>query len=515
MRIVCRVMLVFLVFLVSSFVGSDVPHQTVSDPNAHYSQIVDLILERSYFAKNDSVWKAELKRCFKDHANGNIPITQKDINSMGNKESYVIKKCFKEDIRGAYFTPEAYAEFLYDMSGEVEGIGIIIRSRKSGGYTEAYVEALLPGGPASKSGIIPGDRIIAIGQYGLGGVGLLFSFENDQLDKEKGILIKKVLPLGAAALSGKIVLGDRIVAVASHSNKFQDVKTLPPETFLGTLFGTVGERIGLRVRHADGTIEEVFLHRTEQITVVKDMTPQEVMRNIRGKAGTKVVLHIQRKGTNHFKIILERAVVPVHYVSAAIFEDKNGLIGYVKISKFEGEFVKKDLSPALERFEREGVAKKIILDLRGNPGGRMYLAHQMLHLFLKKTGKPYLVLDYRTNKESTILNKNGKYSDWKIAVLVDGGSASASEIVGGVLQEQGWKLFGEKTYGKGSVQEVIKLKNNGGFKVTRAIYRLANGKTPEDGGLLPDFPVANPENTKFGSPEDAQLKKAIEYLSDL
>jgi carboxyl-terminal processing protease len=161
---------------------------------------------------------------------------------------------------------------------------------------------------------------------------------------------------------------------------------------------------------------------------------------------------------------------------------------------------------------------RIILDLRDNLGGRVGDAVKLIGFFIKKKNKLFLTLDYKEgndrSKKEFISTHRGEYADWKGAILVNKNSASASEIVAGALQLEGFKLFGERTYGKGSAQSVTQLNNGGGFKLTIAIYSFSNGKSPNGIGLMPDMEISN-QPTPMKMVQDPQLDAALHYLQSV
>lgn len=136
----------------------------------------------------------------------------------------------------------------------------------------------------------------------------------------------------------------------------------------------------------------------------------------------------------------------------------------------------------------------------------------------KEKDKSFLTLHLKEGndmpKKEFISADRGEYADWKGIILVNKNSASASEIVAGALQIEGFKLFGERTYGKGSAQSITRLSNEGGFKLTIALYNFADGKTPEGVGLRPDMEISN-QSVSMNLVRDTQLDAAINYLQNV
>ncbi|MER3446096.1 MAG: hypothetical protein C4291_04325 [Candidatus Dadabacteria bacterium] len=245
-------------------------------------------------------------------------------------------------------------------------------------------------------------------------------------------------------------------------------------------------------------------------SVIGESSNQITLR-IRGPVGTRVTLNIWRSGQELGNVTLTRSNIDIRLVDHKIYNNK---IGYLRIYSFEGDLVDDRISPILKEFRAKGV-DRVILDLRNNLGGSVKEAAKLIGLFIKEKNKPFLTLHLKEgndNRKEFISNGRGEYADWEGVVLVNKNSASASEIVAGALQLEGFRLFGERTYGKGSAQSVNQLSNGGGFKLTIAIYYFANGKSPEGVGLTPDVEINNQSTPMF---QDAQLDAAIHYLQGL
>lgn len=164
------------------------------------------------------------------------------------------------------------------------------------------------------------------------------------------------------------------------------------------------------------------------------------------------------------------------------------------------------MAPLLEELKGQG-AQALVVDLRGNPGGFQDETLSTYDFFSPAADIP--LIEIRERLEGEIVSevsraeKRGEYADWKIAVLIDANSASASEILARLLQLNGALLFGERTYGKGSVQIDVPLANNGKFKFTSAMYYFsATGETIDGVGIMPDVETDRP------------LELALEYLRE-
>ena len=269
-------------------------------------------------------------------------------------------------------------------------------------------------------------------------------------------------------------------------------------TVIAPLEGTPAERAGLR---AGDKILKVNGEETE------NMSLEEAVSKIRGRPGTKVILTIIREEwiePKDFEITREVINVPV-IKSKFIAPD----IGYIKINSFGAKTYSEFLRDYYS-LKNQG-SRKFIIDLRNNPGGFLEMAIKMSELFLPR-GKIILKEVTRGEGTKTILSEGpGNLVSEKIVILINKGSASASEIFAGSLKDNlGTKLIGEKTYGKGSVQQAFTLNGNL-LKLTIAYWLTPQGTKIEGNGLKPDIEVKDNEETK----EDEVLDKAVEVIRNL
>jgi carboxyl-terminal processing protease len=242
-----------------------------------------------------------------------------------------------------------------------------------------------------------------------------------------------------------------------------------------------------------------------------DMTIDEAVNLMRGPKGTKVVLTIFREGwTNEKEIEIIRDVIEVPSLK---WEIKEGNIAYLKLYQFSEKAIF-DFKEAAIQILNSG-AKKIILDLRNNPGGYLEVAQEISGWFLEK-GDPVVIEDFGGGKEQKIFRSPGpsQFSDYPIVVLINGGSASGAEILAGALRDnRGILLIGEKTFGKGSIQELEKLKE-GALKITVAKWLTPKGELITDKGLEPDIKIEMKEED-YEEGRDPQLDKALEVIKQL
>ena len=219
---------------------------------------------------------------------------------------------------------------------------------------------------------------------------------------------------------------------------------------------------------------------------VVGMTLNDAVNKMRGKPGSKIRLTIRRTNEKPFDVTLKREEIKIQSVKSEIRADD---VVYVRISSFS-ENVDKSIEKIITKAKEENKIKGIVLDVRNNPGGLLDQAVAVSDLFLDQ-GE--IVSTRSRNPEDTVrfTAKDGDISDGlPIVVLINDGSASASEIVAGALQDHKRAiLLGEKTFGKGSVQTVVPLGDYGAMRLTTARYYTPSGKSIQAKGIEPDVVV--------------------------
>lgn len=222
---------------------------------------------------------------------------------------------------------------------------------------------------------------------------------------------------------------------------------------------------------------------------------------IKGEAGSTVELEIQR-GTEVFKKTVTRRSVEIKDSTSKVLD---GNIGYIALSTFDTDCSKK-IKKYMEEFQNKGISS-VILDLRNNTGGVVDEAVKISELFVEKD-KAVLCSYNKAENETIIKSKSGKYKDINLVLLVNGYSASASEIVTAALKDnKAATVIGTRTYGKGVMQEIQPL-FDGAIKVTIEEFKTPNGDKINKKGITPDIVIEDDANTI----EDEQLQKAIEIL---
>jgi len=220
----------------------------------------------------------------------------------------------------------------------------------------------------------------------------------------------------------------------------------------------------------------------------KDMTLVDAVKKMRGLKGTKINLTIRREGANDLlDVSLVRDVIRVQSVRSRSLEPG---YGYVRLAQFQ-ERSDRDLQRALEKLVAEkGGMKGLVLDLRNNPGGLLTQAVRVTDLFLDAGLIVYTEGRIEAQKQKYFAQKDGTWADFPIVVLVNGGSASASEIVAGALQDHKRAVvLGTKTFGKGSVQTILPLDDNSALRLTTARYFTPLGRSIQATGIVPDIIV--------------------------
>lgn len=262
-------------------------------------------------------------------------------------------------------------------------------------------------------------------------------------------------------------------------------------TIISVLDDTPGQKVGLQAGDEITAVDG---------TPVTEMQPEEVAMHIRGEVGTEVTLSISRDGqTQDYKIT--RATIKLDTAKGVMLGDG---MGYIRIASFS-ENTGKEFKAAYESLEQQGM-KGLIIDLRENPGGLVTSCVDIANMVVPK-GPIVSVVERDGSKE--VHESNLEESKYPIVVLIDGNSASASEILAGALQDTGAAtLVGTKSYGKGSVQVVVPMLHNDGLKLTIAKYYTPNGRCIDGTGIEPDVEVEMPENATT----DVQLDKAKEVL---
>lgn len=342
------------------------------------------------------------------------------------------------------------------------------------------------------------------------------------------LLEQKFVPSSGSAVTSKEDRVWGIIEGLAHSYNDPYTVFLSPEKAasfeedISGEFGGIGIEIGLRnnaitvIAPLKGTpAEQAGLRTGDSIVEIngsstQNMTIDDAVTVIRGEVGTPVTLTVAREGENEFLTIeIIRDSIEIPTLDSEMRDD-----GIFVLSLYNfGGTANREIRTALRTFNESG-AEKLLIDLRGNPGGYLDVAVEMASWFLP-VGKTIVTEDYG-DPERAIVHRSKGYDimkdSWRVAILVNEGSASASEIVAGALQEHNVAvLIGETTFGKGSVQELVDVTEDTALKITIARWLTPNGVSISNNGLVPDLEVAfSPEEFEAGI--DTQFETAVQYL---
>ncbi len=268
-----------------------------------------------------------------------------------------------------------------------------------------------------------------------------------------------------------------------------------------TIDGGPADKAGLQ---AGDVILSVDQKPTQGLTTEQDSSL------IRGKVGTTVQLSVQRQGQpKPVLVTITREIIHAPSVRSRVID---GDIGYIQVLVF-GLTTGQELASAMQKLDKQGV-KGIVLDLRNNGGGYLNAAIDVSSLFVPEG--PIVSIDSRTKPLTTFDAENTAMTPRPLAVLVNGYTASASEITSGAIQDSGaGVLIGTRTFGKGVVQTIYPLPDGSAIKITTARYLTPNGRDINSIGITPDIVVEDVKAPDFGKPDtDGQLQRAITYVQD-
>ena len=247
-------------------------------------------------------------------------------------------------------------------------------------------------------------------------------------------------------------------------------------------------------------------------TQVQGKTLSEAVDLMRGPVGSSIELTVRRKGVKKaLKFDIKREIIQIQSVKTDLLENN---IGYIRLTSFN-ENSSDQIENKIKNLEKKQGVKAYILDLRNNPGGLLSQAIRISDFFLDN-GEIVSTKSRQASENRKWFAKKGDLTNGKtLIVLINYGSASASEIVAGALKDHKRAIIlGENSYGKGSVQSIIPLKNKGAIRLTVAKYYLPSGKSISEVGVSPDIEIVE-ENEKFEikSDTDNQLNFALKLLN--
>jgi carboxyl-terminal processing protease len=283
------------------------------------------------------------------------------------------------------------------------------------------------------------------------------------------------------------------------------------------------EGIGAEVSMVDGKVtivapfknspaEKAGLKPNDQIVKVNGQSLEgldlyEAVLKIRGKKGTTVHLDILRPGMKDMiRVNVVRDEIPIETVYDSLKTYNGKKVGYLEITSFS-ENTAQDFKKKLEKLESEKM-DGLVIDVRGNPGGYLQSVEDILKQFIPK-GKPYIQIEDRNGRKQKFYSNLTEKKPYPIVVLIDKGSASASEILAGAMKEAGgYKLVGETSFGKGTVQQAIPMGDGSNLKLTLYKWLTPDGNWIHKKGVKPDVTVEQPE---YFHASPIHIDKALQY----
>ena len=345
----------------------------------------------------------------------------------------------------------------------------------------------------------------------------LFSEVLDKINKEYVDDVNQSEAMDAA-INGVLQSLDPYSAYMSPES-FQDMQT---ET--SGEFGGLGIEVGMEygvvkvISPIDNSpASKVGLKAGDYIVKIDDIQVQgksltEAVELMRGRVGTDIEITVRRRGEKKaLTFIITRDIIKIASVKSRIIDEKTG---YLRLTSFN-ENSSDQIKNKIKEFNKNKKIKNYILDLRNNPGGLLSQAIKISDFFLDN-GEIVSTKSKRKYENRKWFAKKGDIlKDNTMIVLINYGSASAAEIVAGALQDHKRAiLVGESTYGKGSVQSIIPLKNDGAIRLTVSKYYLPSGKSISDVGVTPDIEISeNSEKFKLNTETDNQLNYALKLLN--
>lgn len=244
---------------------------------------------------------------------------------------------------------------------------------------------------------------------------------------------------------------------------------------------------------------------------VKGVYGEELTSLIKGKSGSKVKIMIKR-GNVTKTVTVKRDIIEIENVTSHLLEENGKKIGYINVAVFASNTFKQ-FKKNLSRMEKKN-AEALIIDLRDNPGGHLSQTRDILSMFFDK--KTVLYELQNKNKVSKVYSSSNDTRNYPIVILVNGNSASASEVMVSCFNDnyKNATIVGTKTYGKGTVQQTVKLSSGTSFKYTTEKWLTSKGKSVDGVGINPDINIEL-DQSYYSNPtyeNDSQVKKAVEIL---
>ena len=272
---------------------------------------------------------------------------------------------------------------------------------------------------------------------------------------------------------------------------------------ISTLGGSPAEEAGI--------VSGDFVEKVDGISA-EELGLANTASKLRGESGTKVLVEISSESGEIREVDLERRSVDLRPVRTKRLRDDSHTIGYLRITQFS-ESVPKKVEEALQELKEKEV-EGLILDLRNNSGGLVSSGIAVADSLLSES--PVVETKNRNGIKDAIISQKETYFDGPMVTLVNKGTASASEILAGSLQDNGRSiLMGEQTYGKGLIQSLKSLGEDSGIAITVASYLTPKGKNIQGQGMTPDKFLDLPDASEYGSAEDKWVRNAELFLESL
>lgn len=266
---------------------------------------------------------------------------------------------------------------------------------------------------------------------------------------------------------------------------------------IGAEVSMVDKQVTIVAPIKDSPAEDAGLRPNDQVLEVdgdslQGLDLQEAVNKIRGEKGTTVTLSVKRPGVSEeLKIDVTRDEIPVETVYADTKEVNGKKAGVLEITSFS-ESTADEFKTALDKLEQEGI-EGLTIDVRGNPGGILTTVEDILKNFVT-SDKPYLQIEDKNGEKQEFYTELKEKKDYPINILIDEGSASASEILAGAMNQAGdYELIGKTTFGKGTVQQTVPLENESMLKLTLYKWLTPNGDWIHEKGIKPTVEVNQPE----------------------
>lgn len=283
---------------------------------------------------------------------------------------------------------------------------------------------------------------------------------------------------------------------------------------IGAEVQMVGTKISIVSPIKGSPAEKAGLRPNDQIVSINGQSTDgldvnQAVSKIRGKKGTTVKIGIRRAGvSNELMFSIKRDVIPIQTVDSRMIEQSGQPLGYIAITQFN-ENTDKEFSNALTSLQNQKM-KGLIIDVRGNPGGYLQAVEKIANL-LVPDNKPIVQIEDRQGKKQPFYSTLKTKKSYPVVCLIDGGSASASEILAGALHEAaGYPLIGVKSFGKGTVQQGIALSDNSELKLTTDKWLTPDGNWIHKKGIQPTVAVQQPAYF-FSSPLTLKNGEALKY----